>query len=114
MTQVPYRLFLVGACLTAMFASGVKSQERVFAVGEGPASALAISPDGNVVAIDALDFKTGETVVIVFDIKAEKKLAVFRRENGTVQSLAFSKDGKRIISTSGKAITVAMTKWRHS
>lgn len=80
-------------------------QEKVFSVGEGVISMIAISPKGDMVAIDAFAFMAGESLIVLFDMKSGKEYAVYRMGRFLgVQALAFSQDGKCLMSVSGKSL----------
>src|ERR1700722_12611680 len=88
-----------------LFPRWAVSQEKMFAIGEGVISVMAISPRSDMLAIDAFDFMASKRHIVLFDIKKEKTIGVYHNEGGpVVQGLAFSKDGKSIISFSGKPL----------
>jgi WD40 repeat protein len=93
------------ACLPVLFLNLASGQEKVFPIGEGVISVMAISPRSDMLAIDAFDFKASKRHIVLFDIKKEKTIGVYHNEGVlVVKGLAFSKDGKTIISFSGKEL----------
>jgi roadblock/LC7 domain-containing protein len=54
---------------------------------------LAYSPDGNLLA-----FAGGDSLIHVWDFKANKELAAFKGHTGFIRTVAFSPDGKLIAS----------------
>jgi WD40 repeat protein len=88
--------------------SCVFAQGSQFQIGEGVAKILAISPHGELVAIDAFDFKNAEKKIILFEMKTQKSIAEFKDGWGpTIQGLTFSSDGKYLLSVASNALNQA-------
>jgi WD40 repeat protein len=86
--------FAVGFVLLVNAATG---QEKMFSVSDSTITVMAVSASGDRVAVNGYGSTKGEKLIIVFDIKAGKRIAELRVEGGLpARGLAFSKDGKRV------------------
>lgn len=84
-------------------------QDKTISIGEGTINVMAISPDANLLGIDAFDFMRSEKRLVVFDLKKDKIVKEFRdASNDIFQGLAFANDGKSLIAASHRRIDEEM------
>jgi hypothetical protein len=97
-----------GIVVLSLFACCVdvaNGQEKTFHLGEQASKEIAFSPDGERVALSAFDAVLNEKKIILFDLKKEKVIGVcWDGPHAYFQGLAFSKDGKTVISYSPRNI----------
>lgn len=66
-----------------------------------PVLALALSPDGRLLAIGL-----ESNAIVIWDLKAGRPTRTLLRHRGPVQSLAFRSDGKQLLSGSGDNVAI--------
>jgi WD40 repeat protein len=103
-TLFRYPAVAVAVSWLAIFLGPCRAQEKKFsATTIGPIHFLAISPSSDLIAVDALQHPANCYAIALFSISSGKPVATFEYEpgGGAFGGLAFSRDGKSLISAGG-------------
>jgi WD40 repeat protein len=100
-----------------LLAAGLLSAMAAAATAIGPSgtvpfggrllTCIAISPDGNLIAMGG-DESKGKALVVLWDLKAGKERVRLKPEATGIQGLAFSTDGKRLLAVPGNTTSVSI------
>lgn len=92
-------------CFSVLQVGSAPGQDKIFSIGKGPIRCMAVSPKGDLIAIDAFDFNAGVRNIVVFDLAKEQTVAIFRDlGDSLILGFAFSKDGDSLLSYSGERL----------